>query len=139
MKTFIFAFDPGVKTGFIWYSIDKKEIVTSLILHGYKDINDELQLTTLDTIIPIVIYEKNVGKCITQEQFQMVKYCGFIEGFCIANNIECIGQTPSVRKGYIKKAKEYFESHYAKNDYEIHNIDAFAHVLRYLDKRRKIR
>lgn len=137
---FIFAFDPGVKTGFILYSCKNDKIIRHLILEGYRNIHKQLEkvsnskLYNVEQNTILVLYEKNVGKAITQDQFNMIKKVGFIEGYCISNQIDCEGQTPSVRKGYISLAKKYFESKYNKSDYEVHNIDAFSHVLRYLSK-----
>lgn len=130
---YIFSFDPGVKTGYVMYSMLSNHIIDHKILTGYSEIYDELELIKTDYSDSLVIYERNVGKVITPDQLNMVKKVGLIEGYCVSNQIDLVGQVPSVRKGYLKTASAFFKSDFNKNEYEIHNVDALSHIFRYVN------
>jgi hypothetical protein len=134
---YILCFDPGVVTGFISYDVINHKIIDHDCLKSYDEIYQKFnQFKDFDFCTncikngTIVIYEKNVGKLITQDQFNMCKKVGFIEGLCESLNLKSFAQVPTLRLGYLKIAKEYFKSN--KTSYEIHEIDAYAHILRFL-------
>lgn len=128
---FIHSFDPGESTGYVRFNRQKGTIESMQILFNYKDIN-----TTLETVGPddIIIFEKNVGRMITQDQFDMCKKVGYIEGYCEVNKLNYYQNPPSLRRGFRKIAEKYMKSNFDKYSYRIHNIDAFAHILWYLNK-----
>ena len=132
---YIHGFDPGGITGYVLYKRDTHEIIGHEALHTYKEISKVLK--GIDNRTDMVIFEKPVGKLTTQDQIEMVKFCGFIEGYCDSHDIYNIPQVPMGRVGYRKMAIDYFKKHV--QGYVIHNIDAFAHILKYLsNEERKI-
>lgn len=123
------TFDPGNTTGFIEYSniTHVAEIDCFYKYDGiYKKLNSVIDEERL------VIIENVHGILKTREQIQMSKKVGFIEGVCEYLNISYILQVPQVRKGYLELAKKILKKNV--NRFERHNVDAFAHMLRYLDK-----
>ena len=125
----VHGFDPGVSTGYIRYDTKAKKIVTHNIFTTYLEIYNVLVNCSKSDV---VIYEINVGKSITSSQNTMVNKVGFIEGLCECFNLKHSPQTPSVRKGYLTKAKEFMKKNCTH--YECHNVDAFSHILRYIGK-----
>jgi hypothetical protein len=128
---FIHGFDPGESTGYVKFGISEGTIESMQILFNYKGIHAILQ-----TVEPgdIVVFEKNVGRMITQDQSDMCKKVGYIEGYCEVNNLRYYQNTPSMRRGFRKIAERYIKNNFYKDSYRVHNIDAFAHVLWYLNK-----
>jgi hypothetical protein len=128
---FIHSFDPGESTGYVKF--DKRQgIINSMqILFNYKDINTILETVKSDDII---IFEKNIGRMTTQDQFDMCKKVGYIEGYCEVNKLNYYQNSPSLRRGFRKIAEKYIKSNFNKDSYKVHNIDAFAHILWYLNK-----
>lgn len=132
---YIHGFDPGGITGYVKYNIKTCKVESYKGLKGYYEISKILK--SIDMTTGIVVFEKPVGKITTSDQLQMAMYCGYIEGYCVSNDIKSIPQPPMVRVGYRKIALDYFKRH--KKDYMIHNIDALAHVLKYLTKEERDR
>lgn len=131
---YIHAFDPGGITGYVQYKRDTCDVVGFEALQGYYEISQILK--RIDKISDMVIFESPVGKITTADQIQMCKYCGFIEGYCESNDIFNVPQSPMVRVGYRKIALDYFKiKHQGK--WIIHNIDAMAHMLKYISKKER--
>jgi hypothetical protein len=128
---FIHGFDPGESTGYVKFNLHEGNIESMQILFNYKGIH-----AILNTVEPgdILVFEKNVGKILTQDQSDMCKKVGYIEGYCEVNDFRYYQNTPSMRRGFRKIAERYIKNNFDKNSYRVHNIDAFAHVLWYLNK-----
>lgn len=97
-------------------------------LDGYKEIFKQLKEAKGNYEIVCEDYRANIK---TKDQLYANKLVGFIEGYCITNGIKIKMQMPSVRKGYLSKSKETLKNYGCKIP---HIIDAYAHVLRYIDK-----
>lgn len=133
---YIHAFDPGGITGYVQYNRKTCDVVGFEALQGYYEISQILK--RIDKISDMVVFESPVGKITTADQIQMCKYCGFIEGYCESNDIFNVFQPPMVRVGYRKMALDYFKRKH-KNKWVIHNVDALAHVLKYISKEERDR
>lgn len=129
----IFTFDPGNHTGFILVDTKKCSVVCQDILIGYPSITEYLKLALKNKENCTVVYENITGGIGTPEQTRMAKYVGYIEGYCDANGIYKKRQTPGFRKTFIPDAEKYMKKHYVKNAYEVHNVDALAHAMAYIE------
>jgi len=132
----IHCFDPGVKTGYVKYNREVQEIINYKILKSYYEIGEIL--SDVCKYNEMVLYELNHGILSTSDQFTMCKIVGFIEGYCETYNYNYKGQIPGKRKGFVQISKNYFKNHIKVKDYEVHNIDAFSHVLAYIHKKEGI-
>lgn len=126
----IHSFDPGGRTGYIKYDRENLKILDHKILIGYEQVGNVLDC--IDFRTEMVVYEKAVGKMTVKSQFDMCLMVGFIQGFCEWMGIHNIGQAPSSRAGLKRLAKRYIKEHL--ENYEVHNIDAFVHILVYISK-----
>ena len=128
---FIHGVDPGDSTGYVKFGISDGSIESMQILFNYKGIH-----AILKTVEPgdIIVFEKNIGKMTTQDQFEMCKKVGYIEGYCEVHDLNYYQNPPSLRRGFRRIAERYIKSNFDKESYRVHNIDAFSHVLWYLNK-----
>lgn len=124
----IHGFDPGGRTGYVKFNSNTNEILEHKILVSYKEI---MKVVLKIKIVDILVYENQHGLMTTPDQFDMCKKVGFIQGICEYLEIDNYSQSPLVRRGYLKKAKEMISIY---EGFEKHNIDALAHILRYIDK-----
>lgn len=97
-------------------------------LDGYKEIYKELKGISGNYEIVCEDYRANIK---TKDQLYALKLVGFIEGYCVSNGLKIKTQMPSQRKGYLKQSKETLKGYGCNIP---HVIDAYAHVLRYIDK-----
>lgn len=130
----IHGFDPGVRTGYVKYDRNNKLILDHKILTSNYEIGNIL--SGVCKYNEMVLYELNHGILSTSDQFTMCKLVGFIQGYSDTYNILHVGQIPGKRKGFVRISKKYFKK-YMKN-YEVHNIDTFAHILSYIHKKEGI-
>jgi len=130
----IHGFDPGFNTGYVKYDRSLKKVLKHDIAIGYEEVMQLLH--KINNYDEMIVMETNHGKMSTKTQFDMCKMVGFIEGVCEVHNIHLIGQIPQKRIGYVRHASNYFKQF--EKDYECHNIDAFAHVLAFIDKKEGI-
>ena len=131
-KSIIHAFDPGKLTGYVKYDRKLYRIDKFDILRGYEDIYKILK--QINPFNEMVLFERNVGKMATEDQYYMCKLVGFIEGICKIKNFTNESNPPMIRKGFIDISRKYFLKHFKIGTYKKHNIDAFSHVLQYINK-----
>lgn len=136
---FIVAIDPGKHTGICVYDRVFKEVIRhDTILDGYNSyLGIYKELSNVNPYDTMVIAEQNHGKMTTNDQFDMCRKVGYIEGYCEINNLHLILQSPGSRTGVKRLAKDYFKRHFPGT--EEHPIDAFAHILAYISKREGIK
>ncbi len=123
---FILGIDPGESTGLALCSFSGALIKT----HTVK---------TLDYIAGFLEY-KNLSQVViedfigsgprSREAIQVLKLIGAIEGICFIKKLPLAIQAPQQRKPYLAKARVLAE----QQSKSLHEIDAIAHVLAYLDR-----
>jgi hypothetical protein len=111
--------------------IETNEIMEYKTLDGYKEIFNELKQAKGNYQIVCEDYRANIK---TKDQLYANKLVGFIEGYCIANGIKIKMQYPNIRKGYLNQSKQILKGYGCNIK---HIIDAYAHVLRYINKELK--
>lgn len=130
----IHGFDPSGHdngtTGYVKFCRDTQSIIELGAFTRYQEVFQILN--NIDLYRDMVIFEKNHGIMKVQSQFEMCKMVGFIEGLCESKGIIYQSQSPTVRKGFVNMAKKYLKTHH--KNYVIHNIDALAHILRFINK-----
>lgn len=123
---YIGSFDPGGITGFSVIDIRTKSLLVWKELNNYKEIYEKLYSCYFH-----IVYEDYRANVSTRSQIYACKLCGFIQGICEIRDLRYTPQMPSVRKGFIKEAKELSSKHEIKSP---HIIDSIAHGLRYIYK-----
>lgn len=127
----IYCFDPGESTGLVVFNRKKKEIISHEILRGFSEIARILE--RINKVNEMVIFEKSHGTLTVASQFTMCMLTGFIKGYCEAYNIECVGQSPGVRTGFLKRSGFEMLKKFPDRKYMKHNEDALAHILKFIN------
>lgn len=129
----IHSLDCGGKTGYVKYNVITKKIEKHAILNDYNEIYQVVK--SINKYNEMLIYEGISGQITTQVVVDMVKKVGYVEGLVDMFNLYAVCQVPSRRKGHIVRAKIYFKEHHKNDGYLIHNVDAFAHILSFMNRK----
>lgn len=120
----VLAIDPGGTTGLARVSL-RGRLISSIGTKKFETIIGYILLTSPS----VVIIEDFIGSGPrTKEAIMVLKLIGKIEGACLVFGFPVVMQNPQTRKPYLSIIEETIT---------VHEKDAFAHALAYLDGRQK--
>lgn len=132
----ILGIDPGVSTG------------VALAFHADKEWHYESAThtevgTVLDLIAPpvrLVLIEQFSAQLISKYGLHTVDLIGGVKALARYHDIPCVTQTPTQRKPYLEYARTLVQpSANITRTEQRHEIDALAHIIRYMYKSRRIK
>lgn len=125
----VLGIDPGVSTGIcLAYSLRGEYRYTTATCTTPEEVWE-----FIDEGISVVVIERFDASLISRYGLTTHGTWWGVKALCWANNIEVVEDTPTQRKPYIPLAKHIVDSreHLTRHDLR-HEIDATAHVVRYL-------
>lgn len=125
----ILGIDPGMSTGVALAFLD-------MGVWHYESATHTSIETVLDLIAPpvaLVLIERFSAQLISKYGLHTVDLIGGVKALARYHNIPCVVQTPSQRKPYLEHARTLVppNTHITRTE-QRHEIDAMAHVVRYL-------
>lgn len=129
VNTNVLAVDPGTTTGLAWQFFYDDIIDTDTALLPAEEVLAWIaKRHNFHGINTIVIERFATAGMLSKYGLQTIDLVGQIKGWCYAKDIGYVIQSPQSRKPWTDKAELY-----PGRKRIIHEIDALAHLLQYLD------
>lgn len=121
----ILAFDPGVSTG---VAVKMDDLYMTQVSNDPNDVCDMISHE-----VTCVVYEDFAAEVLDHNGLFTVKVIGGLLAMCHYHKVKCVRHQPQYRYPWLDAAKEMQKTTVKRSGQGVHELDALAHLLAYLE------